>query len=78
MTNLNHISANVRAEIARAGIGVGAVLVRAGMSRTTYNRRLRAPAEWELGELQAIAEVLGIPTSTLVRTDTEAAADAQG
>ena len=58
-------SANVRAEIARAGANPREVREAVGLSRTTWRRRLAQPGTWRLGELQKIATFLDIPIKRL-------------
>lgn len=65
-------SANVRAEIVRAGMtaaGVRTAMRAEGVhiSPTTWSDRMADPGSWRLRELEAIAAVLAIPTSALVR-----------
>jgi hypothetical protein len=60
-----HASANVRAEIARAGVNPRLVREALQMSRTTWHRRMRKPGDWRMGELRKIADHLGIPIERL-------------
>lgn len=66
------VSDNVRAELARAdmtALAMRAALAKRGVSiaKSTWDARMADPNTWRLGELQAIAEVLGIEPGELVR-----------
>jgi hypothetical protein len=54
-------STNVRAECARRGRTHREVQKALGMARSTWDRRMREPRTWRLGELAAIARFLDVP-----------------
>lgn len=58
----------MRAEVARAGMS-GAEMARTiGMSYDRWARRMARPELWTVGELTAIASVLGLPLTRFVGT----------
>jgi hypothetical protein len=63
------ISANVRAEIARARTSQRQVQVSLAMSGTRWKRRMSHPDTWTIGELCAVAAELGIPVRQLLAQD---------
>jgi hypothetical protein len=60
-----YYSANVRAEVARAGRTQQAVFDAIGMTRSQWERRMRGDVDWRAIELHRIAEVLDIPVDRL-------------
>lgn len=58
-------SANVRAEVARAGRTQGAVAEEIGMTRSQWDRRMSGAVDWRAFELDRIADVLGVPLERL-------------
>lgn len=58
-------SANVRAEVARAGRTGREVAAKVEMSHSTWMSRMRKPDTWRMGELKRIADELGIPLDRL-------------
>jgi hypothetical protein len=70
-SGLPNVSDNVRAEIARAGMTAGGTRVAlrslgVHISPTTWSDRMQDPGSWRQRELEAIASLVGVPTSTLV------------
>lgn len=65
MTIKQDASANVRAEVARAKLTQQEVALKAGITRGRWYARMRAPQDWTLEELRAVARVLNVPLSTL-------------
>jgi hypothetical protein len=59
-------SANVRAEIARAGRTQTAVARAVGMTWPTWQRRVSGDVPWKASELEAVAKEVGVPLSTLL------------
>jgi hypothetical protein len=45
------VTANIRAELARAGITVGTAQRWLGLAASTWDARMRQPGMWRLGEL---------------------------
>jgi hypothetical protein len=65
-------SANIRAELARAGItqlGL-AQSFNPAYTEAAISRRMSGAVEWRLAEVQHVARFLGVPLSALV-TDTD-------
>lgn len=60
-----HASENVRAEAARRHMSARRLCQLTGITRSTWDRRMRDPRTWRLGELQTIAHVLDVPISRL-------------
>lgn len=58
-------SANVRAEVARAGRQQKDVAAAVGMTWSQWERRLRGDVDWRAYELDAIAHELQIPLRRL-------------
>ena len=54
------VSGRIRAEIEHAGKTQAAVAWAIDMPPTTWRRRMDNPETWRVGELDAIADVLGI------------------
>lgn len=65
MTNTPNYSANVRAEVARAGRTQQAVAETIGMTRPQWERRMRGAVDWRAFELDRIAEALSVPLERL-------------
>lgn len=63
MTNPNP---TIRAEMARHGLTQTALADALGITQPGVSARLRGRIDWRLGELQAVAEVLGVPLDTLL------------
>lgn len=66
MTNSPNYSANVRAEVARAGRTQQAVADAIGMTRPQWERRMSGAVDWRAFELDRIAEALDISYDRLV------------
>lgn len=60
-------SANVRAEVARAGRTQGAVAEEIGMTRSQWDRRMSGAVDWRAFELDRIARALGVPLDRLTQ-----------
>jgi transcriptional regulator with XRE-family HTH domain len=65
-TNPPALNPNIRAEMARSRITQGTLASRLAMSPSALSRRLTGDAEWTIGELLAVADVLGCPLSALI------------
>lgn len=65
-TPATRTGANVKAEMARAGIGQVQLAARLGLSQTAVSSRLRGVVAFNVDELAAVARVLEVPVSTLV------------
>jgi transcriptional regulator with XRE-family HTH domain len=73
MTNPRPPFANLRAELARAGLFQKDVAAVLGQPQPQISKRLSGEIPWRLTELQAIATHLNIPVSRLI--DEPVAAD---
>lgn len=67
---LGDVSANVRAEVARARMSTIGVIMQmstygAPMSRPKWQRRMDKPEMWSVKELTTLALILGIPLERL-------------
>lgn len=72
MTSTIDYSANVRAEVARAGrTTTSVILAMQHMNRPKWMRRMAKPELWSVVELQQIAAVLGIPLERLTKDPRE-------
>jgi transcriptional regulator with XRE-family HTH domain len=65
-TNPPALNPNIRAEMARSGITQGTLASRLDMSPSALSRRLTGDAEWTIGELLAVSEILRCPLGALV------------
>lgn len=65
-TPATRTGANVKAEMARAGIGQVQLAARLGLSQTAVSSRLRGVVAFNVDELAAVARVLEVPLSALV------------
>lgn len=65
-TPATRTGANVKAEMARAGIGQVQLAARLGLSQTAVSSRLRGVVAFNVDELAAVARVLEVPVSALV------------
>ena len=66
MTNNIAESAEIRAELARAGETQTTLAERLGVSQVWVSRRLTGGVSINITELQAIARALGVPTADLL------------
>jgi transcriptional regulator with XRE-family HTH domain len=66
------VAANVRAEIARAGVQRRAVADAAGLSYEALHRRLHGRVAFDVDDLAAIARLLGIPMAQLLGAEVAA------
>lgn len=62
-TSVAGVPAELRGAIARAGLSQEDACDHAGLSRTTYYRRVADPGEWRLGELERLAAAAGCTLS---------------
>lgn len=60
------VAANVRAELARRRITQSEVAERLGVSRQNIAQRLNGSVDFRVGELLAIADLLGIPAANFL------------
>jgi transcriptional regulator with XRE-family HTH domain len=67
-------SANIRAEMARAGVTQTQLAVALGLPQAAISRRLCDETPWRVGEIQAVAKTLGVPLSALL-TDASTVTD---
>lgn len=73
MQPINRLNATIRAEMARQRITQTELAVALSIPQTQVSARLRGAVEWRVTELLGVAELLGVPASTLL-ADTEKAA----
>jgi len=68
---LTGVSATLAAELARRRITWAEARRRmptdVAIARTAWEQRMRDPGRWKLRELQALAEVLGVPVAELTK-----------
>ena len=67
-----HIAAEVRAWMARKAVTGEGLAAELGVSRAWVSRRLQAETALDADDLEAIADVLGVPVATLLRYPLEA------
>jgi hypothetical protein len=60
------VAANIRAELARAGISATEARDQLRMGETAWKTRQTNPGRWTLGELLALQRITGVPLSDLV------------
>lgn len=71
-TATGRVAATVRAELARRRISQTAVSERLEMSQASVSRRLTGDTPWDINELAAIADLIGVPLALLVAEADEA------
>lgn len=71
------VAAEVRAELARANISRTDAAAKVGISRTLLWSRLRAESPFTVAELEALAELIGIPVTKFL-PDAAVASPIQG
>lgn len=59
-------SANLRAEMARAGLSQTAVAELLGINPSQVSARMRGRIPWRVAELQIIAHHIGVPMADLI------------
>lgn len=69
-----NVTANIKAEMARAGVKQAQVAAALNLSQAATSRRLTGWTPWRVGEVQTVAEVLGVPLSALLPSDATSAA----
>lgn len=62
---ITDVAANVRAEVARRRIRQAAIAEHMGLDQRAVSRRLLGQVEFSVGELQSLADLLGVPVATL-------------
>lgn len=67
------VAAEVRAEVARKQISQDKLAAQVGCSRQSLNRRLTGATPFDVAELAAIAEALGVPVTQFLPTPVRAA-----
>ena len=65
--DLAEITANIRAELARAGRGPVAARASLEMGEVAWRTRMNHPTMWRLGELEELASWLGVELAVLLR-----------
>jgi transcriptional regulator with XRE-family HTH domain len=63
----------LRAELARAGVEQKQIAEALGYHPSQVTKRMRGEIEWRLNELQAIADLIGVPIAVLVADSDPAA-----
>lgn len=64
----DQITQAVRAAVASAEISVVVLSEQTGIPRTTLQRRLQGVSEFTVGEVDRIAQALGVPHESLVQS----------
>ncbi len=72
-TPADHVAANIRAELARAGISQVSLTASLGITQQALSRRLLGKTPFSVDETFAIADLLGIPVSVILPTRSDAA-----
>lgn len=67
------VAANVRAELARAGISQSTIADSLGITKSGVSRRMQGRISFRVSELCAIADLIGIPVHVLLAKDNAAA-----
>jgi hypothetical protein len=62
------LTRNIRAELARAGRSARQAQEAIGIPGSTWDDRMVRPGYWRLGQLQALADWLGVELADLVRS----------
>lgn len=70
-TTAEVVAGNIRAEAARRGMTQVALARALGMSQSAVTTRWRGVARWQLDELDAVADILGVSVQDLVTDFTE-------
>lgn len=60
------VAANIRAEVARAGLSQADLAREFGVPASWVSTRYRGKARWSLDDMQRVADLLGLPPSRLV------------
>lgn len=68
------VAAEVRAEVARKQISQDKLAAQVGCSRQALNRRLTGTTPFDVAELAAIAEALGVPVTQFLPASSSARA----
>lgn len=68
------VAAEIRAELARRNISRTDAAAALGISRNLLWQRLRGESPFTVDELEAMAELIGVPVSTFLRENTPASA----
>lgn len=63
------VAANVTAAMESQGIAVRTLAERTGIARMTLSRRLTGHSDFTIGELDAVARVLGVTVTSLLSED---------
>lgn len=58
--------ANIKAEMARRGVRQAALAAALGLSQPQVSARLRGVVPFNVNELHAVSEFLGVPVTTLL------------
>ena len=61
-----HVSAEIRAEMARQRIGQSELASRLDWTRNKLSRRLSDQTRWSVDEVDEVAQALGVPLPVLV------------
>lgn len=67
-TPADHVAANIRAELARAGISQASLAASLGITQQALSRRLLGKTPFSFDEAFAIADTLGVPVSEILPT----------
>ncbi|GFG74751.1 helix-turn-helix domain-containing protein [Mycobacterium botniense] len=74
----SHVAGNIRAELARRNKTQADLAAQLGMQRQNISQRLLGRVPFRLHELQAIADYLKVPLTTLITEDSVGAGAASG
>lgn len=66
MPNPDGTCTAIRVELARTGIRQSKLADALGIDRAQVTKRMAGEIDWRLQELRTIAQVLGVPLSTLI------------
>lgn len=62
----DHVAGNVRAEVARKRLRQAQMATALGMTQQALSRRMTGDVEFSASEVQAIANLLGVPVADLM------------
>lgn len=66
MPQIESLNATIRAEMARQRITQTELAIALSIPQTQVSARLRGAVEWRVTELLSVADLLGVPASTLL------------
>ena len=72
-TPADHVAANIRAEMARAGLTQVSIAASLGIPQQSLSRRLAGKTPFSVDEAFAVADLLGVPVAVILPTRSDAA-----